>query len=117
MDELKSYINKNKIQFEIEYKNFMNKIKDDEEENLYCRWHSKHFKSRWFLKMWKYISKYDIKIIEEILNDGNMDFIVKNMNWMLMSRLCNFNDNKFMNIFKNYISFSFAKEYNPTYKE
>lgn len=115
MDELISYIKENENVYHQEYEHMMNDVENDEEECNYERWHSKHFNSNWFFTIWKNISKYDIEIIQQFIDEKYLDFITKHINWTLISRQCDFNDEKFMTIFGYKLCMDFAKRYNNTY--
>jgi hypothetical protein len=117
MDELIQYLSKNKKNYYNEYNEFMIDIENDEEERDYTRWHSKHFNSVWFLNLWGTISKYDIEMIQQVIKDKHIDFIIQRVNWILMSRLVDLTDKKFMHVFGDRLSMEFAKEYNNTYKQ
>jgi hypothetical protein len=117
MDELIHYISENQKKYYDEYKEFLADIENDEEERDYERWHSKHFNSNWFLNLWKSISKYDVEIIQQVIEDKQMDYIIRQVNWVLMSRLVDLTDKKFMAVFGRLLSMDFAKKYNDTYNQ
>lgn len=117
MDELITYIKENKKVYHQKYEDTMNNVENDPEEFMYLRWHSKHFNSEWFFNIWINISNYDIEIIQKFIDEKHLDFITKRVNWTLISRQCNFNDEKFMTIFGDKLCMDFAKIYNNTYVE
>jgi len=92
------------------------RLKQDPEEEMYIGWHMKHMNSSRFFSLWNKLQEYPDEIITECINDDNkFKPVVDSQNWMLMSRQCNFNDEKFMKHFSNRIVDSFAKQYNPSY--
>lgn len=90
----------------------------DEDEEDYIGYHMKHYKSNWFFEIWDILKKYPVETIEKIIDDDSkLKPLVDSLNWTLISRLCDFNDEKFMKLFKHNLRMSFAKDYNPTYKD
>jgi hypothetical protein len=117
MDGLIKDISKNKKKYYDDYKKFMINIKNDENYRYYESWYSIQFNNNWFLKLWKSISKYNIKMILQIIEDKYMDYIIREVNWIVMSRLVDLNDKKFITIFGDRLSLEFTKNYNNIYNQ
>lgn len=113
INSLREYYDNYKPEFDFMLKEVMN---DPEEADIY-RWHIKHFNVNYFLNVWNYVSVLERNIIDKLIDIGYMNYFGSKVNWILISRKFNPDDELFWEYFGERIDKKFMHKYNPKYNE